>query len=67
MTDAEKVSILSQLPVKDLDDLRLFVSFLGKEFPTILLQDWAQILNRALEEKQANILKGNDDENYTFI
>jgi hypothetical protein len=68
MNTNDKIELLSALPVKDLDDLRLIVSGFGFGFePTKAVKDWADLLNQALEYKQAQHLKGYDDEQMTFI
>ncbi len=67
MSDTEKIEIPSRLPVKDLEDMMLITAnaFLhGSGFNAVVL---ANRVNAALEAKQAEILKGYDDEQITGI
>ena len=64
MSDQEKASILSQLPVKDLDDLRLALSISYMIRKDEVSQKWVETLSKSLEVKQADILKGYDDNEY---
>lgn len=68
MTDSQHIELLSTLPVKDIDDLRLMVSYYSYAYKGRDVQRWADLLNRAAEWKQAQALRGLDDtETYTFI
>ncbi len=67
MSEETKIEILSRLPVDDLTEL-IFMASLGIGYGTSkVCNKWGQLINLALEAKQAEILKGYDDEQITGI
>jgi len=65
METTEKISLLSKLPASDITDFLLFASHCSNI--TDRAKEWADILNKSLEEKQANILKEYDEIDPAFV